>query len=161
MRRNVWWVTALCILIGACAAPIQRPVTHNQDRQEWSGRLSLQVQSEPPQQLNAGFNLQGEAKAGQLDLTSPIGTTLASLQWTPQEALLWQGDQPLQFTSMDELTVRLTGTQIPLHALFDWLHGIPTPAAGWQPDVSQRDSGWVTATRSEPAPAVMLKIKLD
>ena len=129
--------------------------------QEWSGRISLQVQSEPPQQLNASFGLQGSAHTGQLDVFSPFGTTLATLQWTPQEAVFQQGDQRQRFESIAILTERLTGTSLPMAELFDWLNGKPTSVPGWQTDVSQITSGWLIATRTSPAPAVLLKIKLD
>ena len=125
----------------------------------WPTELASAKQ--PPQQLNASFALQGDAQKGQLDVLSPFGTTLASLQWTPQEAVLQQGDQQQRFASITILTERLTGTQLPMTELFDWLNGQPTSAAGWQTDVSQLSSGWLLATRTSPAPTVLLKIKLD
>ena len=148
-------------MLNACATGIKQNVAPLQATKEWSGRLSLQVQSNPPQQLNASFALQGDAQKGQLDVLSPFGTTLASLQWTPQEAVLQQGDQQQRFASITIMTERLTGTPLPMTELFDWLNGQPTSAAGWQTDVSQLSSGWLLATRTSPAPTVLLKIKLD
>jgi outer membrane lipoprotein LolB len=160
MSRNVWCVLLACLL-SACATSVKPKMPTAESTQEWSGRISLQVQSEPPQQLNASFGLQGGPNKGQLDVFSPLGTTLASLQWTSQEAVLQQGQQQQRFASIADLTERLTGTQLPMRELFDWLNGHPTAVAGWQTDVSQLSSGWLFATRTSPAPAVSLKIKLD
>jgi outer membrane lipoprotein LolB len=151
----------LALLLSACATGIQQKIPTSETTQEWSGRISMQVQSDPPQQLNASFALQGGAHKGQLDVFSPFGTTLATLQWTPQEAVLQQGNQQQRFASITVLTERLTGAQLPMTELFDWLNGQPTAVEGWQTDISQLSSGWLIATRTTPAPGVLLKIKLD
>ena len=107
MRRKVWCVF-IALMLSACASGsgVKRSVAPAQATQEWSGRISLQVQSDPPQQLNASFGLQGGAHKGQLDVFSPFGTTLATLQWTPQDAVLQQGDQQQRFASIGILTER-------------------------------------------------------
>ena len=151
----------LALMLSACATDIKQKIPTGETTQEWSGRISLQVQSTPPQQLNASFALQGGAQKGQLDVFSPFGTTLATLHWTPQEAVLHQGNQQQRFASITVLTERLTGAQLPMTELFDWLNGQPTAVEGWQTDVSQLGSGWLIATRTSPAPTVLLKIKLD
>ena len=151
----------LALLLSACATSTKTKMPTVETSQEWSGRISLQVQSDPPQQLNASFALQGGAQKGQLDVFSPFGTTLATLQWTPQEAVLQQGNQQQRFASITVLTERLTGAQLPMTELFDWLNGQPTAVEGWQIDISQLGSGWLIATRTSPAPGVLLKIKLD
>lgn len=169
MLRRCGLIAVLLLLLGACATPVAEPPQVSQSpqaqaparKQEWSGRISLQVQTEPPQHMNASFALQGSAQAGQLDVFSPLGTTLATLQWTPQEALLQQGRQPHRFVSMAALTERVLGASLPMDEIFDWLQGQPTAAAGWQTDISQLSVGWVFATRTSPAPTVLLKIKLD
>ena len=159
MRR--FGCVLLALVLSACATDIKQTMSPAERSQEWSGRISLQVQSNPPEQLNASFALQGGAQRGQLDVFSPFGTTLATLQWTPQEAVLHQGNQQKRFTSITVLTERLTGAQLPMTELFDWLNGQPTAVEGWQTDVSQLGSGWLIATRTSPAPTVLLKIKLD
>ena len=160
MHRRVWFVL-IAWLLSACASGVPKNLTPPEAAKEWSGRISLQVQSDPPQQLNASFTLQGAAHHGQLDVLSPFGTTLATVKWTQQDAVLQQGDQQQRFASMAVLTERLTGTPLPMAELFDWLQGQPTALSGWQTDVSQLSSGWLFATRTSPAPTVLLKIKLD
>lgn len=170
MLRRCGLIVVL-LLLSACATPVAEPPQSAQAQpteaqaparlQEWSGRISVQVQTEPPQHMNASFALQGSAQAGQLEVLSPLGTTVATLQWSPQEALLQQGREPQRFVSMAALTERVLGASLPMVEIFDWLQGQPTAALGWQTDISQRSVGWVFATRTSPAPTVLLKIKLD
>ena len=128
---------------------------------EWQGRLSLRIQSEPATSMSAGFLLRGEATHGRLDLYSPLGTTLAALRWSPDNVQLQQGGQLQRFESLDELTEQATGAALPVSALFDWLHGVPSLAPGWQADLSQLPQGLLIAQRITPNPTVHLRIKLD
>jgi outer membrane lipoprotein LolB len=123
--------------------------------------LSLTVETARPQRFYAGFTLTGDAGAGQLDLTSPLGSTLAALRWQPGSATLIQGDQAQAYPSLDALTQRVTGAPIPVRALFDWLRGQNTPLDGWQADLSALAQGRLSAQRLYPAPAAQLRIVLD
>jgi outer membrane lipoprotein LolB len=123
--------------------------------------LAVQVLKDPPETLSAGFELQGSAQSGQMLLLSPIGTTLARLQWEPQRARLEQGPQQIDSPSLQQLATQLTGTELPILALFEWLAGRPADAMGWQVDLSQHAQGRITAERRLPAPATLLRIALD
>lgn len=152
--------TCLLLCAGAlagCATP--RPPI--QADAFWSGRLALQVASEPPLQWFANFELQGSAAQGELLLLSPIGTTLAKLSWTPTTARLEQAGQSVQSNSLSSLSERLTGTALPVTALFEWLAGRPASEPGWQADLSGHAQGRLLAQRSQPAPAAALRIVLD
>lgn len=127
----------------------------------WSGRLALQVESSQPQSFSAGFELKGNAKAGELALTNPLGGTVALLTWAPGVASLRSGGQVRDFQSLDELVATATGAAIPVAALFDWLAGTNTPVPGWQADLSQLPQGRMRAQRSQPAPAADLRLALD
>jgi outer membrane lipoprotein LolB len=127
----------------------------------WTGRLALQVQSDPPQSLSAGFELQGSAEKGEMTLFSPIGTTLARLVWTPQLARLEQGHQGFESSDLQSLSEKLTGTALPVAALFEWLAGRPADVDGWHGDLSAQDQGRITARRFSPAPEAVLRILLD
>ena len=127
----------------------------------WAGRISLQVQSEPPQAFFAAFELKGSAEQGELALISPLGSTLAVMRWSPTEATLLQGGNATAFASTDALLLQVTGAALPLSALFDWLANKNTPVAGWQADLSQSGSGRITAVRTVPAPQTHLRIVLD
>jgi outer membrane lipoprotein LolB len=147
----------LLVLTG-CAT--QRPPALN-PAAFWSGRLALQLQSTPPQNWSTSFELQGSAAQGQMLLLSPLGTTLARLSWTPQQAQLEQGQDKTESPSLQSLSQRLTGTHLPIAALFDWLAGQATTVPGWQVDLSGHPQGRLTARRSTPEPEAVLRIVLD
>ena len=156
------WVLALALssalLTAGCATPRMTPVDANA---YWSGRMAIQVLKDPPESLSAGFELQGSAQAGEMVLLSPIGTTLARLEWTPQGARLAQGQQQVESSSLQRLGARLTGTELPIAALFEWLAGRPAEAPGWQVDLSAHAQGRISAERREPSPGAVLRIALD
>jgi len=145
----------LALLLGACATPPRTALPHEN---AWNGRLAVQVASDPPQSFSAGFELQGQPGAGELQLNSPLGNTVATVVWSPTGAQLRQGDQVTRRASLDELTTELAGTALPVAALFDWLKGQATPSNGWQADLSRHAQGRVTARRLSPLPSAELRI---
>jgi outer membrane lipoprotein LolB len=156
-------VTLSALLVGVtllvgCAAPSRQVPP---DAAFWSGRMGLNIQSQPPQNLSAAFELQGSAEQGELLLLSPIGSTLAQLRWTPQTAELNQGGRQWSSRSLDELSTQLTGTALPVAALFDWLAGQASTPVGWQVDLSQLPQGRIQAERQSPAPTVQFKVVLE
>jgi outer membrane lipoprotein LolB len=162
---RVWW---LALLIGAsivgCATPTRTAQTLSVEpasTPEWQGRISVQVHGDNPTSMSASFLLRGDAQQGELDLYSPLGTTLGALQWTPQRVQLSDGGQHQHFRSLAELTEKTTGTALPIEAIFGWLTGRDVPAAGWLADLSAVTQGSLTARRITPAPEVTLRIKLD
>lgn len=156
-RRFPAWMAALltAALVGACASP---PRQSEPGESSWSGRLSLQVDSTPPQSFSAGFDLRGAPAAGELQLTSPLGTTVATVVWSPQSAELRQGGRVTQRGSLDELTAELSGTAVPVVALFGWLRGEAGDVPGWQADLSRQAQGRITAKRSTPLPTAELRV---
>ena len=158
-RQRVWVLAIACALLAAgCATPRMSPLDANA---YWTGRMAIQVLKDPPESLSAGFELQGSAQAGEMVLLSPIGTTLARLEWTPQGARLVQGQQQVDSTSLQKLGARLTGTELPIAALFEWLAGRPAEAPGWRVDLSAHALGRINAERREPSPGAVLRIALD
>jgi outer membrane lipoprotein LolB len=149
---------ACALLAAGCATPRMSPLDASA---HWSGRMAIQVLKDPPESLSASFELQGSAQAGEMVLLSPIGTTLARLEWTPQGARLAQGQQHVDSPSLQKLGARLTGTELPIAALFEWLAGRPAQAPGWQVDLSAHAQGRISAERREPSPAAVLRIALD
>ena len=127
----------------------------------WSGRISLQIQSEPPQAFFTGFELKGEAERGELTLTSPIGSVLGIMRWSPGEATLESGAGIKRFASVDALLEQTTGAAVPVAGLFDWLAGRDTSLNGWTADLSKRNAGRIDAIRVDPAPQTKLRIVLD
>ena len=124
--------------------------------------MLLRVSSDPPQTVNAGFELKGSPMAGLLVLTGPLGNIAATLQWNAEGATLHRaGEAGQTFASLDALARQATGTAFPIAALFDWLAGRGTQAAGWQADLSQLDQGRLSASRSDPEPSAQLQIVLE
>jgi outer membrane lipoprotein LolB len=148
-------------LIAGCARKIYRTNPNDTERKLWTGRISLQIQSDPVQAFFAGFELKGLAERGELSLTSPVGNVLGIMRWSPDEAVLESGNEIKRFTSVDALLEQTTGAAIPIAALFDWLQGTNTQLNGWSADLSGLDTGRIVATRTEPAPQTRLRIVLD
>ena len=162
---RAWWLALLMgVMLTGCATPSRtaKPLSAEQaNSPEWQGRISVQVQGDNPTSMSASFLLHGDAKNGELDLYSPLGTTLGALQWTPHLVQLSDGGKHQYFTSLAELTEKATGAALPIEAIFGWLQGRDVQAAGWQADLSAAPQGSITARRTAPAPEVTLRIKLD
>lgn len=127
----------------------------------WSGRLSLQVHSEPVQSFSAGFEIKGSPAQGELRLSSPLGNTLLAARWTPLEAVLEESGKTRRFSNIDALIEQSTGAALPVAALFDWLHGKPGQQQGWTADLGQLSQGRISAQRSKPLPRADLRMVLD
>jgi outer membrane lipoprotein LolB len=151
--------TSLLVLAGCSTAARQLEAAPG--KSYWSGRMSVQVLDSPPQTTSGSFELSGSPAAGELVLLNPLGNIVARVQWSPGQASAQQGTQTRQASSLDELTQTLLGTSLPIAALFDWLQGKPTVAAGWQADLQARDEGKILARRSDPLPEASLRIVLD
>jgi len=147
------------LVLTGCATP-SRPVVQNNPT-EWQGRISVQVLGDSPSAMSASFLLRGNANNGALDLYSPLGITLATLQWTPQRVQLIDGGKPQYFSSLAELTEKTTGAALPIEALFAWLQGRNDTATGWQADLTASSQGSLVARRTAPLPEVTLRIKLE
>ena len=159
-RRLVAAVFAGAALLAGCATP-SRPGTGTSRPESWSGRLSLRVDSEPVQTFAALFDLRGTPERGTLTLTTPIGSTLAELQWSPGEALLKNGSETRRYASVDELIKAATGAAIPVDALFGWLAGRTDTVTGWRPDLTQWSAGKLQAVRESPLPRSDLRIVFE
>jgi outer membrane lipoprotein LolB len=152
-------------LLAACALPT-RPASQNDpentaSNRVYTGRISLQVASEPVQSFAGGFELEGNPLTGQLRLFTPLGSTAAVLRWSPGLAQLQNAGQTQQYPSVQAMLEQTTGAAIPLEALFAWLRGQAATAPGWQADLSRHADGLISAQRSEPAPSAQLRIALE
>lgn len=164
-------------LLGACATPQPQLTPARADN--LTGRMVLRVNSTPgqaPEVLVAGFELTGDPKEGQLDLTSPLGTMVARARWEPSRVWLRTPDGQRTFESLDALAREMLGENLPLVALFDWLRGRPWPQApstprtdeagpgfdqlGWQVDLARFAEGVIVAQREAP-PAAALRVRVD
>lgn len=159
---RVWASIWLVALLVACATPASiRSIAPAPSVKQWQGRISVTVQSDPPRNMSSGFSLEGNARQGELNLFSPLGTTLATLQWNPSTTQWLQGSQQRRYDSMAHLMEETTGAALPMDAMFDWLEGHDTASPGWQTDLSAIAQGTLVAKRVSPEPWVVLRIKLD
>ena len=124
--------------------------------------MVLRIASEPPQSVNASFELQGSASGGSLVLTGPLGQVAARLQWSPSRATLQKAGHAEQvYANLNQLTQHAGAVELPVAALFDWLAGRSTPAAGWQANLEHLKQGRLAAQRIEPPPQADLLLLLD
>jgi len=151
------------VLLAGCASPAGPAVRPSDTTTiaRWSGRLSLRIEDSNAQSFAALFDLRGAPDAGELVLTSPIGSTLAVLQWSPGEALLKNGNDVRRYASLDALIEAVTGAAIPVAALFGWLEGRNDTVPGWRPNLAQVAQGRLQATRESPHPLADLRIVFE
>ncbi len=159
-RRCLALLAAAGALAGGCAQP-PRPPQDAPRADAWSGRLAVQVEDDAARSFSAGFALTGSAQAGQLQLYTPLGNALAELRWRPGQAVLDSGGSQRESASLHQLARELAGVDLPIEALFAWLHGDAVQAAGWQADLSRLGEGRLTAVRHQPAPQAWLRLVLE
>ncbi len=126
-----------------------------------AGRFALQVDSQPPQSFILSFDLTGGLPDGTLNIYNPLGLQMARLEWTATSAKLVQGSQVGYAANLGSLVYQLTGTPLPTAALIDWLGGKPTPAEGWNVDVSEWHLRRLVLERVQPAPRTVLRIAFE
>jgi outer membrane lipoprotein LolB len=94
-------------------------------------------------------------------LATPLGTTLATVSWSPGRAEMTQGNQTTRRRSLSELSTDLGGASVPVAGLFAWLSGQATEVDGWQVDLSRHAEGRITARRIQPLPAAELRLVFE
>ena len=160
MLRSIACIFLLSLL-AACAQPPTIPAEALAERTIWSGRLALQVEDQAAQSFSAAFELQGNARQGELVLLNPLGNVLAKIDWAPEHARLQTGGETRESTSLDALLQQTMGAPIPVRAFFSWLRGEQTTAVGWQADLSTIGQGRLVANRYDPAPRATLRIAFE
>jgi len=163
------------LVLAACAVVPPAPVAGD----TLSGRLAVKVDGvngAATRSVSAAFELQGDPRAGRLDLSTPLGSVLAQARWAPGSVVLVTPQGERQFTDLDALTGEVLGESLPVAALFDWLRGRPWAGApstvnvlpasagfeqlGWSVDLARFADAWVIATR-RAAPTVVVRAKVD
>ena len=161
LQRAVMALSVSGLVACANIAPPRTMSPQTDGAHQWQGRISVSVHGDPPSITSAAFELRGTSEQGELQLLSPLGTTLAQLEWRPGSAHLHRGAAPEVFASVEALTEQLTGSALPLDALFNWLQGRDAPSPGWVVDLSALAQGELKARREQPLPTVSLRVRLD
>ncbi len=156
-HRWTWWLVLCALWLAGCAQPMAKAPM---DEDSWSGRIALQIDGQASQSFSALFELRGTPQAGGLVLLSPFGNRIAQLDWKDGHAQLLSGQDTRTSNSLDTLLQDVTGTRIPVTALFSWLKGTQASATGWNADLSGIADGRLTARRSDPEPTATLRIAL-
>lgn len=149
----------LVLWLAGCASPVLAPKALEPET-HWQGKLSLKVYSKPVQAIAANFDLQGRPEQGELTLTTPLGTTLARMQWDGASATLTAHGEQKSFLSLQDLARQATGSDLPIASLFAWLQGRNEPAPGWQVDLQELPHGRLQARRMEAAEAAEAELKI-
>ncbi|MBK6999779.1 MAG: hypothetical protein IPH35_07375 [Rhodoferax sp.] len=121
----------------------------------------MRVHSDPVQAFSADFELHGSPQTGSLSFFSPLGNTLARMQWDTSTATLQTGAEQQHFASLAALTLHATGSELPVTSLFAWLQGLDSDAQGWNADLQNVSTGRLRAWRAQPEPPVELTIILE
>lgn len=156
----VRWVLALAIVFIAGCATNTRAKDPLNDAY-WQGRIALKINSTPAQAFSANFELEGDATTGRLSFLSPLGSTVAQLQWDAAGAQLQTNGELQHFDSLQALTLHVTGAALPISSLFEWLRGHEVPTPGWSVNLQDIGTGRITAERLAPDIPATLKIVLD
>ena len=157
MLRSLWIAVCLCSLLGCASRPeVAPPPAPQTSPSLWQGRLSVRVQSDPPQAWAADFELSGTAQSGRLKLSGPLGIQLAYLTWSPLGAQLSARGETRSYASLDELASQMSEHALPVEALFGWLNGRTQAIAGW--DVQLEPGQRLVARRTEPLPTAELRV---
>lgn len=170
---------AVCaaLLTGACAVVPSAP--DGASGNALSGRLAVRVDAvdgAPARAVSAAFDLRGDASAGQLNLSTPLGSVLAQARWAPGSVTLTTPLGETRFPDLDALAREVLGESLPVAALFDWLRGRPWSGApstlsadaaapgfeqlGWVVDLARFDEAWVAARRAQ-VPVVSVRARVD
>lgn len=159
--RRQWSLGLTGSLMAMAALGCASPAHMERKSSSWSGRLAIQVEDPSAPSYAAAFELEGSAVQGTLRLLSPLGTVLGQAEWNPDGAELSTGSARETAQSLDALLLRLTGTALPIAALFDWLQGRATSVPGWRLERFDLEAGRIVAHRERPLPRVSLRISVS
>lgn len=142
MFKHFLPLTVLCLALSACstltspfssgAAPSTQAVAPYREQLELTGRLNVVYQKDDrPESATVNFNWQQTAQRTDVTLYSPVGSTLATIAVTPQQAVLTQsGKAPRSAPDVDTLSAQMLGWSLPVSGLRDWLQGYAVGADG-------------------------------
>jgi len=112
-------------LLSACATPARAPA----DR-AYTGRFAVTTTSaEQRENVSGRFGLEIRGLQQILELSSPLGTTVARIEIEPGGARATGAQmQEVRGASADALTEKLLGWPLPVSGLADWIEGRPAPS---------------------------------
>ncbi len=126
IRALLSWTLGFSVLVLSGCASVYAP--QNLQLGEWvrSGRFSMLVQDpqKPDVFLQGRFFWQDLQQGLTLDLSSPVGVTLARIEVQPKQSVLKvPGEPPVSASTADELLVNVLAEPVPIQALRYWMQG--------------------------------------
>ena len=128
---------AAAILCGCASLPAtpasSAAVAPYADTLALSGRLNVRYLKDGAQQsTTVNFDWKQDAQRTDVALSTPLGSTVATIAVTPQGATLREGSNkpPITAPSIDALSARALGWALPVSGLRGWLQGHATTADG-------------------------------
>lgn len=120
------------LLLAGCVAVMTGCATTPQSLADhtYAGRFSaVSTQADRRETVSGRFNLEVRGARQTIDLSTPLGTTVARIEVGPDGARATGPQmQEVQGPDADALTERLLGWRLPVSGLPDWVEG--RPAAG-------------------------------
>ena len=133
-RIRIAAVAAAFLLAGCATTSVPRAPAGavSADAVELHGRLSVKyTQNGEPKSMSGKFDWKQTPQRTDVALMSPVGSTIATIAVTPQEAVLTEsGKPPRSAPDIDTLSARILGWSLPVAGLRDWLQGQATAADG-------------------------------
>lgn len=125
MHRRFFLLSLLVLAGCATNAPLPSATRVYRDSLTLSGRLSVSYrQNDKPQSLQGKFRWAQQPGRTEIELSSPLGQTLARITITPGHAWLQQsGGEIREAASVDALTEEALGWPMPVEGLRFWLQG--------------------------------------
>jgi len=127
---KIFVMTLACAALAACIVKPRLPDTQDADVYTRAGRFALRAESldGAQQAVQGGFVWREAGRVLRLDLSNPLGTTLArvdaSVNTNPAHAVLTRADGSQTVApDADALLADALGSAIPVGSLRDWLHG--------------------------------------
>ena len=102
------------------------------ERIDLAGRFSVQYRKDGrDESAHGSFRWQQDGGSARVELLSPLGQTLATIDVTPESATLTSaGQAPRIASDANALAVMLLGWPLPVTGLRDWLQGCTRDARG-------------------------------
>lgn len=167
LKQRLWYRAAaltLLAVLSACATPPQPKdgsgagADQASSALSRSGRFAVSVthSSSQVEAVQGGFSWRDDGRKLMLDLSNPLGNTLARVWVLPGQAILERTDGSQELaTHPDALVEQVLGSPVPVAGLRDWLHGRTgsAPVQSERRDDQQKlssfeQSGWrVTLSR--------------
>jgi outer membrane lipoprotein LolB len=167
MKYQYGWLVAGLLLLAGCASTpevnssMQTPAANLRDEAfETSGRLAVNYQGKGEV---ASFDWQHAPGGDQLDVKTPIGTTVASLTRTAQGVTLKANGREQYAADVETLTEATLGWPLPLSNLAWWVRGHAAPGwpARYADDGRLQQQGWLIRNTRDADTQLPRRLELE